>query len=463
MLTSLRVRGFKSWADTGDVRLAPITGLFGTNSSGKTSILQLLLMLKQTVDSTDRAQVLNLGDDRGLVDLGTFRDVVHGHANPATLEWEIHWRPDEPLDIADPDALRRTLFTADEIAFRARVCEFGENGSSRVVVDKFSYETSGGAPTEPRRSFAMKRRPQSADRYDLDSVNFAYRRTVGRPPSLPPPVKCYGFPDQVYAAYQNVSLLAELQLAFEELFGHVYYLGPLREYPKRQYIWAGGQPSDVGRRGERAVDALLASRDRGGLIRRGKRKRQRSLDWIVAHWLAELGLIHSFQVEPIREGGNLYEVRVRKTATSADALITDVGFGVSQILPVLVLCYYVPEGSTVILEQPEIHLHPAVQAGLADILIDASMTRNIQILVESHSEHLLARLQRRIAEERLRPTDVALYFCDLPAGASVLTPLEVNVFGEIVNWPDGFFGDPLGESMAQAEAALRRQAELAAS
>jgi predicted ATPase len=72
MINRLRVQGFKPWKDTGDLRIAPITGLFGTNSSGKTAILQMLLMLKQTVESTDRSRVLYLGDERTYVDLGTF-------------------------------------------------------------------------------------------------------------------------------------------------------------------------------------------------------------------------------------------------------------------------------------------------------------------------------------------------------------------------------------------------------
>src|SRR3954468_19307626 len=79
MLTQLAFQNFKSWRDTGDIRLAPLTALFGSNSSGKTSILQMLLLLKQTAESSDRTQVLNLGDDRSLVDLGTFQDVLFRH------------------------------------------------------------------------------------------------------------------------------------------------------------------------------------------------------------------------------------------------------------------------------------------------------------------------------------------------------------------------------------------------
>lgn len=140
-------------------------------------------------------------------------------------------------------------------------------------------------------------------------------------------------------------------------------------------------------------------------------------------------------------------------------LITDVGFGVSQILPVLVLCFYVPEGSTVILEQPEIHLHPSVQAGLADVFIDAWEKRRVQVIVESHSEHLLRRLQRRIAAGKFSQNDVGLYFCKEEDGVSGLDSLEIDLFGNISNWPQDFFGDQFGEIAAMSEAALmRRQA-----
>ena len=140
-------------------------------------------------------------------------------------------------------------------------------------------------------------------------------------------------------------------------------------------------------------------------------------------------------------------------------LITDVGFGVSQILPVLVLCFYVQEGSTVILEQPEIHLHPSVQAGLADVFIDAWEKRRVQVIVESHSEHLLRRLQRRIAEEKFSQNDVELYFCKEEDGVSKLEGLELDRCGNISNWPQDFFGDQFGEIAAMSKAALmRRQA-----
>ena len=272
-------------------------------------------------------------------------------------------------------------------------------------------------------------------------------------------VKCYGFPDQVRAYFTTAGFLSDLELAMEERLRDIYYLGPLRAPPGRRYTWSGAQPVDVGPAGESVVDAILASRERGEKIGRGRGRPRITLEEYVALWLKKLGLIHDFRVVPIAEGSPVFEVRVRKSPKSAEVLITDVGFGVSQILPVLVLCFYVPRDSTVILEQPEIHLHPAIQAGLADVFIDASKKRGVQILLESHSKHLLRRLQRRIAEEDVSSDDVGLFFCRADDDGSILDTLELDPYGNITNWPRDFFGDQFGEIAAMSEAALKRRSD----
>src|SRR3990170_3907531 len=114
MLTELSLTNFKSWRSIPKMRLAPITGLFGTNSSGKTSILQLLLMLKQTIDSSDRAQVLEFGDERSLTNLGSFREVVYGHKKPGKMDFSLKWDLAKPLAIKNPESKTDTLFTADQ-------------------------------------------------------------------------------------------------------------------------------------------------------------------------------------------------------------------------------------------------------------------------------------------------------------------------------------------------------------
>jgi hypothetical protein len=452
MLTELSATNFKSWPKLGPMPLAPLTGLFGTNSSGKTSVLQLLLMLRQTVESSDRAAVLEFGDDRSSANLGSFRDVVFGHKKPGSIEFSVSWMRDKPLVIKNPQRQDHILFTGQKVSFQASI---NETELGRPMVSTLSYGINGS-------SFIMRRKlagSSKKERYELvaSGSDFRYVRSQGRAWELPAPVKCYGFPDQVYAYYQNAGFLAELQLSLEEMLKQVYYLGPLREFPQRHYTWPGSEPADMGRRGERVVHAILASRKRGPYISPGYRKKKQTLEERVAYWLKELGLIYDFSVRAIADESNQYQIRVQKAPDSAQVLITDVGFGVSQILPVLVLCYYVPERSTILFEQPEIHLHPSVQSGLADVFIDVIKNRDVQVIVESHSEHLLRRFQRRMAEEKLARDQAAFYFCEMTNGGSALTTLDLDLFGTIKNWPKDFFGDEFGEIAATTEAAMKRR------
>jgi predicted ATPase len=170
-----------------------------------------------------------------------------------------------------------------------------------------------------------------------------------------------------------------------------------------------------------------------------------------------MGLIESFDIEAVAEERKYYEVLVKRTGKAAEVLLTDVGFGVSQILPVLVQSYYAAEHSTIIFEQPEIHLHPRVQADLADVFIDAVQCCKVQFIIESHSEHFLRRLQRRVAEENISAQEVALYVCSTEEDHSQIEELNIDEFGNVTNWPKDFFGDEIGDLAAMTQAAMKRR------
>ena len=456
MLTSLSLENFKAWERIDKMRLAPITALFGTNSSGKSSVLQYLLMLKQTADSPDRQQSVFLGEeksDKSLVVFGTFDDLVYKGAASKSVGFALSWSLERELNVRDPeDPKAEPVLAGRDIAYSARV---DRDSAGAPSVSRMSYGFAGHEFVMQPSADAKK---GTAGKYDLvvKGGRFGLKKIQGRPPvGFAPPVKCYGFPDDVRAAYQNAGVLSDLEFAFEQQMQRTYYLGPLREYPFRDYRWSGAEPQDMGRRGEKFVAALLSAAQRK--VKIGKGKGAKGIEAKVAYWLKELGLIHDFRVAEVSKSNNLYEVRVRRSADSADVLLPDVGFGVSQVLPVLVLCYYVPEGSTILLEQPEIHLHPMVQRGLADVFIDVAKKRNVQIIVESHSEHMLRRLQRRVAEGALTKDGAALYFCAARNGGSEITELRLNIFGDIENWPPDFFGNEMEDIHATARAARSRR------
>lgn len=447
MLTRLKFENFKSWPAV-DMDCGRITGIFGTNSSGKTSLLQFLLLLKQTKDATDRATSLELTGN--LVELGTFADAIHRHDMTRNISWNIEFSLEKSLELKAASSEKSIApASGNNFGFSAEV---SGNSKSGPVTNYIEYRLGNAA-------FKLEKTEKNDSNFNLDSTStdngFRFIRNQGRVWPIPGPIKSYAFPDQARTFFQNSAFLADLEKTYENLFDNVYYLGPLRDYPKRDYLWARTRPTDVGYKGERAIDAILAARDETRNLAKGSRNKP--FESIIAHWLKELGLIDSFKVEEIAPNSNRWQAKVRTKAGAAEVLLTDVGFGISQVLPVITLLQYVPEGSIVLLEQPEIHLHPLAQSALADVLIQAAMHRKVQIILESHSEHLLARLQRRMAEgDKISAEDVRLYFCDAPKGESQLTKLQIDLFGKIGNWPENFMGDAFGEIAAAEKARLKR-------
>lgn len=444
MLRSLKFTNFKSWSDA-NLACGSITGVFGTNSSGKTSLIQFLLMLKQTKDATDRALSLELNGD--LVQLGTIKDVIHRHDETLAISWSISFRVPSAISVSDASGKKASVATkSNKLTLKSKVSVQKRGPVSEAI----SYRVGG-------MKFSLALRGQDSNQFELKSSTvddvsevFSFVRTKGRPWMLPGPVKSYAFPDQARTYFQNAAFLADLEAAYEAEMDNIYYLGPLREFPKRDYLWARSRPSDVGQRGEKAIDAILAATEGGEMRNLRPKAHLKPFQEMIAYWLKQMGLIETFTVSEIAEGSNRWQAKVTTKAGSSEVLLTDVGFGVSQVLPVVTLLQYVPEGSTVILEQPEIHLHPLAQAGLADVIIQAATHRKVQVILESHSEHLLLRLQRRIAEEVVSSDDVKLYFCDAPRGISDLTPLELDSYGNIRNWPENFMGNAF-EEVAKAE------------
>lgn len=447
MLSALRFTNFKSWSKV-DLNCGRITGVFGTNSSGKTSLVQFLLLMKQTKDATDRAISLELNGD--LVQLGTIKDAIHRHDESQTIDLSLGFRLESELALSDPSRKKSSLIVkGDRLTLKSQIVVQQRAPVARLLSYRLGEMRFSLAPRNGETlQFELKALPVKGAKSE-----FGFLRTKGRPWQLPGPIKSYAFPDQARTYFQNAGFLADFEATYEAQLDKVFYLGPLREFPKRDYLWARSRPTDVGQRGEKAIDAILAATEIGEMRNLKHKARQKPFQAMIAYWLREMGLIESFTVVEIAQGSNRWQARVKTRQGASEVLLTDVGFGVSQVLPVITLLQYVPEGSTVILEQPEIHLHPLAQAGLADVIIQAATHRRVQVILESHSEHLLLRLQRRIAEELVPATEVKLYFCDAPDGVSTLTPLEIDLYGNIRNWPDKFMGDAFTET---AEAELAR-------
>lgn len=498
MLKSLKFENFKSWGGPHHLDFGRITGLFGANSSGKSSIIHLLLLLKQTVESPDSSLILQFGGGaNGYVDLGSFADIVNNHDISKSISYTLEWHPGIETSfhsnfsvgdivasntiIAVPGIKGEEVINSqldysincyyndpnlpdsiDGFSGKMTVKSMRSSSGSYLMALEFEgedvfYSSDSEDSDAPIGLYRFTRRSieDLAQRFDLylDILDASTPHlTTYPPPSYPDLIKMdnssyfelcesYGIDLTriVNVDYDVSRLLTQMGDVTEQCLRKIVHLGPLRDHPLRTYPWTGATPATVGNRGEQAIQVLLG-------------EKSTSVN-AVSMWLQRLGLAESMTLRRVGRGARTWEPIIKHHDGATEDNLADVGFGVSQVLPVIVALLSAPAGSLVILEHPELHLHPSAQGELADLLIEVASAGEIQILVESHSEHLLARIQRRIAESArddgdLTPEDVRLYFCKQKKGKSELEPLKIQPSGLITNWPDDFFGDILEERMA---------------
>lgn len=452
MLTRMRMKNFKAWADSGDIRLAPITVLFGANSAGKTSIPQLLLLMKQTAESPDRQRVLHLGDSQTRVDLGATEDVLHHRKLPGSLVFEIEWERDR--DGMGTASTGHPWTAGDHLSLETWIFA---DARGDLSVTGISYQSSlNGSPVYGLSLDAVEGESSAGPDYRVQATDLDGAFVLDEAPS-----RFYELPPELVRGYPHAAVASDLALALERQLGATHHLGSDRDRFARMHPTSSVRPDGVGARGELTVQALLARGDDQFYL--GEGHDDPTLLRQVETHLQQMGIAHSLRVERIHRLRPEHELFVRARPESPEVNLADAGSGIAQALPAVVAAFTLRPGSTLLLEHPDARLHPRAQAALADVFIDAiraqqdGQPRDVQFIIESHSEHLLRRLQRRIAEGRLANNEVALHFVDSVEGHATITELDVNEFGQIANWPKDFFGDAMGEAEKQMRAILARQ------
>jgi predicted ATPase len=434
MLTHLKLDNFKIWKSTGPMRLAPLTFFLGTNSSGKSSLIQSLLLIRQTVKGDDSNLDLNFGnpDARDSVTLGQFRDVLCHHGDRNRIGIEFRW-------VIGNDASDSTIFTAN---YRPGPAGSAELDSLRLGRDDQGF-------TVLRRKSGVYRLQLGNERKSLgQSAEFRPQRSFALSPAVLARLGAAG--ERIKDV--GPALLSEL--------GRIIYLGPVRRLAQRDYVWAGRMPASLGDDGGKAVDALIASGVAAQAATRhgGPAPVEAGLITEAAKWLREMGLADGLSVKTAR-GSSRYELIVEREGDQTN--LKDVGVGVSQVLPVIVAAVYAAPGQIVIVEEPESHLHPLAETVLADLFINTSKQRGVQFIVETHSEHLLTRLQRRTAEAQAASSDIEIYFCKRSGITAEVERIRLNEQGDIENWPPNFFGNEMEDIAARTLEALKRSGQAA--
>ena len=260
--------------------------------------------------------------------------------------------------------------------------------------------------------------------------------------------------------------LPEINYIENQFKKNVKYLGPLRDEPKAIYPLEGyADSTDIGFKGENTAAVLeLHKKTEITYIPSGefsenkeiKKTKKATLEVAVSDWLVYLGVATKFETSDKGKLGHELTVSTDNTKKLQD--LTHVGVGVSQVLPILVLSLLARTDSTLIFEQPELHLHPKVQTRLADFFISQNILKK-QCIVETHSEYLINRLRYLVAisESDSLSRDSILYFVEKAGAYSKYNEIRINKYGVIKDWPKGFFDESEKLASKMLEAAMNKR------
>ena len=529
MLREYRLTNFKAFGETVTIPIRPLTLIFGANSSGKSSIFQSLLLLKQTLKEAENPNTALLPKG-SLVDLGTYRDFVHRHEMERDFEFEARFDLTPPLTYKTykiqcpraglsvrfaystekdrPEVFSGNLAVISDAGERQPIAsyttEFDEKYGERTakidtnpVIDTrlgwdfwkswwdglehcYTKEDSEALSTlillnflwdedffstrneeakniltdlwqdraeklaekciqefTSRRGYFGNFREFISGRDDehmiIDSYS-SYRNFLPRDFDQP------GFSNLSRQPWQWINLPIGRTLSnFHVNLKNLVYIGPLRISPKRDYEFSGDTTDYVGQSGEYLPSILFKDQELVEQI-------NSDLDRLGVKYQVKLSKFQDDEGSP----SNIFALRLVDTETKTDASLRDVGFGIGQVLPIVAQSR-LSEKKTLLIEQPEIHLHPAHQAELGDMFIRSALgEQKNTLLLETHSENLILRILRRIRETNdnelpegfppIGPEDVAILYVQPGENGAEVIEIPVTEDGDFASpWPQGFF------------------------
>lgn len=513
MLTFFSLTNFKVFGSRQILEMAPITLIYGPNSGGKSSIIQALLLLKQSIEAP-----INQGiRDRVLVpkgryvDLGQSKSIQHKHLFSNQISFEIGMRfpgilnknltstfsSNEEFFVAmnfehREDTIKLRLPALTGITYRSKTLrksnldisltrdvkqnqsdledqlEFEELIDLKSPTNFFVFSTleeikkfNDFLKAVPRIRaeqnetdfFGMSevREEKQKNRFQIGFRPFVSGKTTYLPTSIknlakPASEKRFLNDNHLDIPSNALTQVARMMnLQFEKMS----YLGPLRSRPKRLYELSQQYEGSIGLSGEFSVEALKSEAQ-------SENSEEINVIDFVNSWLKKFEVPYTISVEDVGDEvlGDLAKFKMLDNRTNVWVAATDVGFGIGQLLPIIIQAALASKKNTpvgltrtVCIEQPEIHLHPRLQANVADLLIETVQASECQWIIETHSEALMLRIQRRIRDGVLKAEDVAVVFVE-PAGenGSRIQNLRLDYDGSFIDeWPGGFFEDSFTE------------------
>ncbi len=402
MITKITFENYKAFSEKQEIEIKPITILIGKNSSGKSAVSKLFPLFENSLSNNQNEPLLLSNSN---VELGSeFRDLVYAKNPPFEIEFSLNFNSGTTILV--------------------RIIKPDYSTSNVLRISKWQYSNDN-------TNIQLTYNPQKKTYVDEKQTEYN--------------CKFLGFvPTEIISKNTGKNLCKTINLT--DLSISVDYIGPFRILPPNTFVLTGEQNyNKVGIRGENSYKILGNSKlNKTDLITEVGNWYKNNFDgWIL-------------DIEDKREP--YLEVILKKTE-NYNVNISHVGQGMSQALPLVVRAFMKTLPSFIVLEQPELHLHPAAHADLAELFANSAINKKHKYIIETHSENILLRLRKLIVDENsnLSSDDVVIYWIDIEDDEHYIDKITIDEYGELSDWPTGVFNENVEEIMEIKKAVLLKK------
>ncbi|HYV90895.1 MAG TPA: AAA family ATPase [Chitinophagales bacterium] len=470
----ISINNFKTIKELKDLEIKPLNVISGVNSSGKTSFIQFLLLLKQTLEAKAANRPLIFNSEE-YVKLGEYSEVVYDKRKENNISFDIGFTENEisfseleflkikgcninvVYSLLENDTVIQTLefkYSTPEFIKKEHWIKFTKSGDSKYV-----YETNTAVfNAEFEQVYINNESNQPGG--DLSFIAFMPQLFVTE-------INNPNYPEIDKNPLKKISIepkTKELQALLEKYFDELSYIGPLREIPKDSYS-PNKNNNNIGAKGQYAAYFLETEGLREINYYKIEDIKNESIQYklsrgsladAVKYWICDvLQLAKEIKTEEYKDE---FIVKI-VNHFGIETTIKHVGFGISQILPIIVEGLRMVDTGILILEQPEIHLHPKIQSSLFDFL-NSLIISGKKIIVETHSAEFITRMRRRIAEDSSNTLvgKVNLIFVEEDESEHIFKELDLSESGSLSYFPKDFIEQSEIDYRAIVKAqALKRQ------
>jgi len=459
-MDAIRIENLRSLTDTGFVELKPLTLLVGQNSSGKSSFLRFFPLLRQSIEARTEGPISWYGR---LVDFGSFQEALGRKNEKQEMSFHFRMTLEESVPVLQEDSkyinFENVTFNLEELNIWLTL-RLGRDKTGERTLTKACLLSYGDHQAKIEFDNDWKVRTFQIDSFNvLDDMNgelfdekighFLPRINVGFKNLR---TELSGSDDRNRTAIRLIDLLEKLELYFDIFVSNIRYIKPMRAAAERYYRVRNLPLDEVDSNGQNLAMFLknLTLAEQNNFE-----------NWTEEHF--------GFTLHAVSSGGHI-SLNMKDLAAGEEFNLADTGFGYSQILPILIqLWFLISKGYDLknhhllriplydnidiasslpiifAIEQPELHLHPCLQAKLADVFIAATKLAKankieLRLIIETHSEVIVNRIGHRIAGQELNPEDVNVVLFEKEPSA-VSTKISFSKYDEngfLINWPPGF-------------------------